>query len=86
MANGKRKYGSNFVSDGRRTGQKRITLKMPAFFRGLHTYGRLDSTEKQELMSITIKYFESMEEPQKGNSKKLRLWAFRRMPRNTGER
>jgi hypothetical protein len=30
-ANEKRKYGSNFVNDDRRTSQKGITLRMPSF-------------------------------------------------------
>ena len=47
------------------------------YFYGVHTDGRLDSTENPELMSITIEYIESIEDAQKCNTKKLRLWAYK---------
>ena len=47
------------------------------YFYAVHTDGRLDSTENPELMSVTIEYFESVEDAKSGNSKKLRLWTHK---------
>ena len=47
------------------------------YFYGVHTDGRLDSTENPELMSITIEYIESIEDAQEGKTKKLRLWVHK---------
>jgi hypothetical protein len=47
------------------------------YFYGVHTDGRLDSTENPELMSITIEYIESVEDAKKGKTKKLRLWVHK---------
>jgi hypothetical protein len=47
------------------------------YFHAVHTDGRLDSTENPELLSVTIEYFESVEDAKAGNSKKLRLWAYK---------
>ena len=47
------------------------------YFYRVHTDGRLDSTENPKLMSITIEYIESIEDAQKGQTKKLRLWVHK---------
>jgi hypothetical protein len=47
------------------------------YFHAVHTDGRLDSTENPELLSVTIEYFETVEDAKIGNSKKLRLWTHK---------
>jgi hypothetical protein len=75
--NEKRRYGSNCMSNKEKNKPEKDHADDACYFYGVHTDGRLDSTENPELMSITIEYIESVEDAKKGKTKKRRLWVHK---------